>query len=144
MPIDDIRIGTDIVSVIRLKKSLKRFGLPFIERLLTEHELAYCANGKPENERTPSQQDAFLKRVAGRIAIKEATSKALGVGVTGLGYSKGVPWQSIEMVSTPQAPPELLLRGKALTYAQTLNIKQWRISISHDGDHAVATVLGLI
>ncbi len=148
MILTDIQLGTDIVSIARLRRGFKRFGLPFFQRFLTEEELAYCqCVGKktvPSENTTEQEREVFFKRVAGRIALKEAVAKALGVGVTGLGYSAGVPWTSMELVSVSQKPPKLVLTGKALAYANEQQIKQWRVSISHDGENAVATALGLI
>ena len=83
-------------------------------------------------------------RAAGRIALKEAVSKALGVGVNGLGWSNGLSWREVEVVAEVRQAPTLLLHGRAKQIANERHIRAWRTSLSHDGDYAMATVIGLI
>ncbi|MFQ5556011.1 MAG: holo-ACP synthase, partial [Acidimicrobiales bacterium] len=62
-------IGTDLVDIARFRRSLIRTpGLS--RRLFTQQERAYC-----ERARDPSA------RYAARFAAKEATLKALGLGL---------------------------------------------------------------
>lgn len=126
----DIRTGTDIVYIPRLEAAYQRFGDAFFKRVLTPSELAYCKNN--------------FNKISGRIAVKEAVAKALGTGIRGLGWAAGAPWQDIEVQSENNAVPTLTLHGRALEYAQEQGIADWRISLSHDGEYATATVLGLI
>jgi holo-[acyl-carrier protein] synthase len=133
-PFHNLLPGTDLVYVPRLAKPYARFGTKFFDRLLSPAELAYCNC----NERQ------FLKRAAGRIAVKEATSKALGTGLNGLGWHQGVDWLEIEVIGQSQSPPGLALSGRALEVANGLKVRAWRVSLSHDGDYAMATVIGLI
>lgn len=131
-------LGTDLVFVPRLQKSLTRFGEAFFTRLLTPAEMTYChdkSRGKPE---------LFLKSAAGKIAVKEAVSKALGIGISGLGWRQGAGWHEIETITQSQSPPELRLSGRALERAKNLGLQTWRVSLSHDGDYATATAIGLI
>ena len=74
-----VGIGTDIVSVARMKKSLDRNGDKFSQRILHDSELLQL--------KTVSKADQFLAK---RFAVKEAASKALGTG-----FSEGVSWQDI-------------------------------------------------
>ena len=134
-PIIDLRLGTDIVHIPRLTGAYLRFGSAFFERILTEGELGYCRN---------AHITSFLDKAAGRIAIKEAVSKALGTGMNGLGWGEGVAWKDIEVQSKPKAMPGLVLHGSAQQRANELSIAEWRITLSHDGDYATATVAGLI
>jgi len=63
-------IGTDIVTVARMRDSLARHGERFAQRLLHPEELdAYARAREPER---------FLAK---RFAAKEAFSKALGTGL---------------------------------------------------------------
>jgi holo-[acyl-carrier protein] synthase len=136
LPFSSILLGTDLVSVPRLERAWRRHGERFPGKLLTPAELAYCRAG--------GRQPVLIRRMAGRIAAKEALSKALGTGLNGLGWGHGVAWQEIEVVAQRQRPPELRLSGRALALASMLGVRQWRLSLSHDGDYAMATVLGLI
>jgi holo-[acyl-carrier protein] synthase len=133
----DVVLGTDVVHLPRLEAAYERYGLRFFERLLTAQELVYC-------EARGGDAAGFCQRAAGRIAVKEAVSKALGVGVRGLGWQAGVRWHSVEVKSVPQRPPELILQEEALERAVELGITAWRISWSHDGPVAMATVVGLV
>jgi holo-[acyl-carrier protein] synthase len=86
----------------------------------------------------------FVKRAAGKIAVKEAVSKALGMGINGLGWAQGAAWKDIEVISQSQSPPGLVLHGRALKASDRLGLRSWRLSLSHDGDYATATVIGLL
>jgi holo-[acyl-carrier protein] synthase len=132
-----IHLGTDLLYIPRLSEPYARFGIRFLARFLTSEELAYCRG------QAGLREAVFLKRIAGRIAVKEATSKALGTGMNGLGWAQGVYWRNIEVISQPQSPPDLVLTGRALAVSAALGIRCWRMSLSHDGDYAMATVMGL-
>ncbi len=153
-------LGTDLVYVPRLEKSLTRFGQAFFARLLTPAELAYCfgeaetvaqihsGNEDPlalyatSSRHTQALTRRNLQRVAARIAVKEAVAKALGTGLNGLGWGQGVSWQEIETLSQPQQAPQLQLYGRAKARADAAGIHRWLLSFSHDGDYATATVIG--
>lgn len=135
--LNDLLLGTDLVHVPRLLESYRRHGRAFFTRLLTESELTYCEGALPVRE------SAFIKKVAGRIAVKEAVSKALGCGLNGLGWTQGVQWKDIELISKTQSPPDLQLTGRALELSNELGVRLWRLSLSHDGDYALATVVAL-
>lgn len=132
-----LSMGTDLVFVPRLRERYRRHGDAFFRKMLTDAELVYCKGAAfgPES--------VFVKRVAGRIAVKESVSKALGVGINGLGWNQGVAWKEIEVISQNQKPPHLQLSGRALEISDRLGILSWQLSLSHDGDYAMATVIGL-
>jgi holo-[acyl-carrier protein] synthase len=136
MPASNLLLGTDLVFLPRLERSFRRRGDAFFRKLLTPAELEYCREGE--------RLTRFFQRAGGRIAIKEAVSKALGTGLKGLGWAEGVDWQEIEVISQSKRPPELRLSGRALEFSSGLGVRQWRISLTHDGDYAMATVLGMI
>lgn len=137
-PFQALHLGTDLVYIPRLARSYAKLGERFLARLLTQEELTYCRG------QGIFREAAFLKRAAGRIAIKEAVSKALGTGLNGLGWGQGIHWREVNIVSQPQSPPALVLNGRALEIASGLGIRCWRLSLSHDGDYALATVIGLV
>lgn len=136
-PFSDLRLGTDLVWIPRLSENHRRYGEAFFARLLTPDEMDYC-------RRRGGGDKAFIRHAAGRIALKEAISKALGVGINGLGWRQGVSWQAMEIVSRSQQPPELHLNGTAQEIANRLGVRQWRLSLSHEGDYAMATAVALI
>ena len=73
--------GVDIIEIKRIAAVLERYGDRFLHRIYTPGELEYC-RGRPSN-------------LASRFAAKEATMKALGTGVRGVG------WKDIEIVRAP-------------------------------------------
>lgn len=77
-------------------------------------------------------------RLAGRLAAKEAVMKALGTG-----FSAGVGFLSIEVVTLPSGAPTIVLHGEAQKRAEGLGISSWLVSASHEGDMAIASVIGL-
>ncbi|HXG40315.1 MAG TPA: holo-ACP synthase [Candidatus Limnocylindrales bacterium] len=115
-------LGIDIVSVARIRATLERFGERFIRRVLTEHEARYV-RGRPVT-------------LAGRWAAKEAVSKVLGLGVRGVG------WRELEIERLPTGQPAVRLHGRAAARARQLGMSRIAVSISHEGDYAVAVALG--
>ena len=63
-------IGTDIVNIKRMEKSLKKNGLKFKNKIFSKNEILYC-----EKKTNPSSY------YAKRFAAKEAFTKALGTGI---------------------------------------------------------------
>ena len=133
--VPDLAHGIDLIPLSRLQKTFKLHGNKLFEKMLTTQEMLYCQS---------QQNRQFLQRAGARIAAKEAVSKALGVGINGLGYQQGIEWQDVEVVSEQNKPPQLKLTGKAAAFSQEMNIHQWRLSISHDGTHIIASVVALI
>lgn len=116
-------LGIDIIKVERIAAALKKFGDRFPKRVLTESEQLYVRN-RPTN-------------FAGRWAAKEAVSKVLGLGVRGVG------WTEIEIVRLPTGAPSVRLSGRAKRRAEQLGMGRIAVSISHEGDYAVAIAFGI-
>src|ERR1019366_9768217 len=90
-----VGLGVDIAEVGRIAAAIERHGRPFLQRVFTPAEIAYCE--KHRNR---------VERFAGRFAAKEATMKALGTG-----WARGVRWVEIEVVREPSGKPMLKLSG---------------------------------
>ena len=118
-------IGVDVIQVARLVQSLERFGERMEKRLFTDGERAYCRTHKDP-----------LPHLAARFAAKEATSKALGTGMSG-----GVGWTQIEVLQPGGRVPELKLTGKALERYQAMGCSRSHLTLSHDGGLAIACVV---
>jgi holo-[acyl-carrier protein] synthase len=118
-----LRTGIDLVEIDRLSRLRPEIRLRFLERVFTPKELTEAG-----------QSDASL---AGRFAVKEAVSKALGTGIGRLG------WRQIEVERGPQGEPVLLLHGKAKEEAERQGLTTWSISISHSQTYAVAVAVAL-
>lgn len=111
-------IGTDISHIERIKKLAPEA----VSRILTEPEAEYCG-------RYPAPHE----RVAGRFAAKEAILKALGTG-----WSQGIGWRQIEILPDASGAPVASLSGKALERMLSMGATHCLVSISHQGDYAVA------
>ena len=114
-------VGTDLVHVPRLARVLARHP-GFAARVYTRAEIAYCEGHR---EAAP--------RYAARFAAKEAVLKALGTGL-----ARGMRWQDVEIVSQPDRVPLVSLHGRVAEVARRLGIRAVQVSLSHDGEYAVA------
>jgi holo-[acyl-carrier protein] synthase len=116
-------VGIDSVEVARFRRVLAR--TPGVaNRLFTAGERAY---GERAQDPAP--------RLAARFAAKEATMKALGVG---LGAFK---FHDVEVVRAPSGKPSLKLRGAAAELAASNDVRELHLSISHTGLTAEAVVV---
>ena len=122
-----IGIGIDAVDVPRFRTILAR--TPSMrERCFTEAELAYA-----DIKHDPTE------RLAARFAAKEATMKALSVGLGAFGF------HDVEVVvdptNDPSGPPRLVLRGEAALLAEKLGVSEFFVSLTHTATLAQAMVL---
>ncbi len=119
--VSNIFIGTDIVSVSRLSKTINSSqGNKFKNRIYTENEINYC------NDKADS-----ILHFAGRFAAKEAITKAL----LSSGKINSVKMNSIEIISGKNRKPEVNLLFKSKLQ---INCK---VSISHTEEYATAFAL---
>ncbi len=92
-----IGIGSDLIDIRRIERTLERFGERFTERCFTDIERA--------------KSDGRYLRAASyakRYAAKEACSKALGTG-----FRLGVYWRDMGVVNLPGGKPTMALTGGA-------------------------------
>jgi holo-[acyl-carrier protein] synthase len=93
-----IGLGSDLIDIRRVEKSIARFGDRFILRIFTETERA-------KSDRRAQRAASYAKR----FAAKEACAKALGTG-----FRKGVFWRDLGVVNLPGGKPSMRLTGGAL------------------------------
>jgi holo-[acyl-carrier protein] synthase len=151
-------LGVDLLHSQRVTRPLKRFGLRWLEAFLTLEELWDCvpqqylsASHTPELlrqtivETYPHWHAEAWRRVSGKIAVKEAVAKALGVGLCGLGYGEGIRWHEVQVLpeSATKRRPCVTLEGYAKQCQTALGITHWLVSISHDEGLVFAQVLGM-
>lgn len=117
-------IGTDIVSVERMRHNLQRFGNRFAERILTEREL--------QQFHSVVNHAHFLAK---RFATKEAVAKAMGTG-----FIDGLSLRHIGVDHDALGKPVLEFSGKAEEFMARQNIAAAHISLADDLDYAVAFV----
>ena len=118
-------IGVDIVNINRMARAVDRWGSRFLERIFTSAEIERC--GKRAR---PAQ--CF----ASRFAAKEAFAKALG-----LGMRQGLRWRDIEVVQDHFGKPGLQLHHKAQKLLEAMEAKITWLSLSDEGDSALAVVI---
>jgi holo-[acyl-carrier protein] synthase len=99
-----IGIGSDLIDIRRIEKSIERFGDKFTARCFTEEEQAR-SNGRKD----------CASSYAKRFAAKEAMAKALGTGI-----AQGVFWKEMGVVNLPNGKPSLELTGGARAFLEGL------------------------
>lgn len=99
-----IGIGSDLIDIRRIEKSLERFGDRFTHRCFTEIE-------RQKSDRRRLRAASYAKR----FAAKEACSKALGTGL-----AKGVFWRDMGVVNLPGGKPTMKLTGGALQRLESM------------------------
>ena len=92
-----VGIGSDLIDIRRVEKTLERHGERFVVRIFTEIERAR-AEGRAQSSAS----------YAKRFAAKEACAKALGSGI-----SEGVFWRDMGVVNLPNGRPTMHLTGGA-------------------------------
>jgi holo-[acyl-carrier protein] synthase len=123
-------IGSDLVDIRRIEKTLERFGERFIERIYTATEVAK-AEGRANRAET----------YAKRFAAKEACSKALGTG-----FRQGTFWRDMGVANLPSGRPTLELSGGARRHLERMLPPGHRadIHLSLTDDYPMAQAIVII
>lgn len=125
-----IGIGTDLIDIRRLERTLERFGDRFCERVFTEAETRRCAaRSRPAG------------CYAQRFAAKEACSKALGTGLR-----QGVFWRDMRVHNLPSGKPVMTLSGGAAARLSALTPSGMvaEIDVSMTDDYPMAHAMVVI
>lgn len=120
-----VGIGTDIVSVERIRHALDRFGERFVKRVLTPPERARF-------ERTRARASHLAKR----WAAKEAFSKAIGTGI-----HAPFTWQSISVGRDARGKPLVVPDDAMAAHLASLGVTGMHLSLTDDAGVAVAFVV---
>ena len=118
-------IGTDIIKISRISKSIKKKS--FINRLFNKDEIFKC-------HKTKNSANCFAKR----FAAKEAFSKALGTGI-----AKGISFNEIIVLNEKNGKPYIKLLDKTkLIVKKKIKRNNYKISLSlsDEKNYAVAFV----
>jgi holo-[acyl-carrier protein] synthase len=97
-----VGIGSDLIDIRRVEKTLERYGERFIARVFTDIE-------RQKSEGRRMRAASYAKR----FAAKEACAKALGTGL-----HQGVYWRDMGVVNLRSGKPTMALSGGA---AERLN-----------------------
>ncbi|SFJ03890.1 holo-ACP synthase [Aerobium aerolatum] len=92
-----IGIGSDLIDIRRVEKTLERHADRFVNRVFT-----------PIEQRKSDGRKLRAASYAKRFAAKEACAKALGTGL-----ARGVFWRDMGVVNLPGGKPTMHLTGGA-------------------------------
>jgi phosphopantetheine--protein transferase-like protein len=118
-----VGVGIDLVDVSRLGTAMERRP-GFAARVFTDRERDTRASG-----------GRAVERLAARFAAKEATMKALGVGLGAFAL------RDVEVLVDPDGRPSLRLHGGAVARASHLGVRSLALSLTHTGTLAAAVVV---
>lgn len=126
-------IGSDMVDIRRIEKTLKRFGKNFEKKYFTA----------PERDKARSRKHAGAKAVAAvyakRFAAKEAAAKALGI------FKEGTAWRDIEITNGKNNAPLIHFSGAAAKQLKAMTPKKYRaralITLADEYPYALAFVM---
>lgn len=124
-----VGIGTDLCDCRRIKQAVARHGERFAQRVLGDEEMAvYQSRRQAHHERA-------TRYLATRIAAKEAFSKAIGLGMTGV-----MSWRACQALNADGGRPVLKLDGPLATW---FDQRGWRahVSLTDESDYAQAFVV---
>jgi len=110
-----IGTGIDIVKIPRIITSVEKHGDRFIEKILSPDEIRQIPRVNK------------YEYIAGRFAVKEAFIKAAGTSM---------PFAGITVLNDETGKPFI-----ASIPSDKIDLSKIHVSISHDGDYAVASVL---
>ena len=97
-------IGSDLIDIARIERTIARYGERFLSRIFTAVERA-------KSDGRANRAASYAKR----YAAKEACSKALGTG-----FRKGIFWRDLGVVNLPGGRPSMVLTGGALARLQAM------------------------
>ena len=122
-------IGSDLIDVRRIERTMQRHGERFLARIFTAMERATA-------ERRAKRCETYAKR----FAAKEACAKALGTGLRA-----GVFWRDMGVINLPSGRPTMKLTGGALKRLQSITPAGFEpridITITDEGPMAQAVVV---
>ena len=122
-------IGSDMIDITRVERTIARFGDRFIRRIYTAQEIARA-------ERRADRVATYAKR----YAAKEACAKALGTG-----FRKGVFWRDLGVVNLPGGKPSFALTGGAKARLEAITppgmVAQIDLTITDEHPLAQAVVI---
>jgi holo-[acyl-carrier protein] synthase len=123
------RLGNDLVWIPEIQRSVTTFGERYLRRMFSQQELADCRGSDASR----------YASLAARVAGKEAVMKLLRPS-----RDTALPWLSIEILRDQHGSPHIRLHGAASRLATRAGLHDYSISLSHDQEYALATVIANI
>lgn len=122
-------IGTDILSIPRLKAALERRGERLVGKILGPEEMQRYHHRKNKVEARG------IRYLATRFAAKEAFSKAIG-----LGMHMPMTWRAMQTLNAPSGKPVIVTSGKLKEFMEKNGLHA-QVSITDEEEYAVAFVI---
>ena len=120
---ETLGIGVDLCAVSRIERAIQK--AHFLNRVFTEAERAYLqGRGRGAGE-----------SAAAMFAAKEAVAKALGTGFGSLAPA------DVEITHDASGAPAYLINEKTRSALQARGAQSAFLSVTHDGDYAMATAI---
>jgi holo-[acyl-carrier protein] synthase len=120
-----VGIGLDLVKIDRIRLAAERWQDRFLDRVFTEAERRHCF-----------RRASPYASLAARFAAKEAVLKALGTG-----WTDGVRWVDIEVVTDASGRPRASVGGRAGALIREVGTTSIHVSLSHDAEYAMAEAM---
>ncbi|TAG78209.1 MAG: holo-ACP synthase [Burkholderiales bacterium] len=118
-------IGTDVVSIERIRQTIERHGAQFAQRILSDAELVQLNEAKDPTT-----------WIAKRWAAKEAFGKAAGIGIR-----TPLVLQAIGIVNDVEGKPSFELAPAVKAWLTERGITRTHVSISDEREYAIAFVV---
>ena len=129
----EIKCGTDIIEIDRIKQSIEETDGKFCEKVYTKKEIEYCESKKNQK----------YQHYSARFAAKEAVFKAISAYING---REDALWTNIEVRNNESGKPVLdvdkLVRNMGET-VDNFKLVDIDISISHIKEYAVASAVAV-
>ena len=122
-------IGTDICDIRRIRASFERHGERFALKILSEAEMHTF---RARSLRWPDRGIRFL---ATRFSVKEAFSKAIG-----LGMRMPMTWRHCEVGKLPSGQPTIVLHGALKDWFNQRRLRA-HVTLSDETDYATSHVI---
>jgi holo-[acyl-carrier protein] synthase len=125
-----IGLGSDMIDIRRIERTLTRYGDRFLDRVFTETE-------RLKSDRRRERAASYAKR----YAAKEACSKALGTGLR-----RGVFWRDMGVVNLGSGEPTMRLTGGAAHRLKEITPRGTiaRINVTLTDDYPIAQAIVII
>ncbi len=119
--------GIDLLKISRIEKIYKNYGEKFLLKIFSDNEIKQIKEN-PEKEKY---------KIASKFSAKEATSKAIGSGI-----SDGIRFKDIEILNLDNGKPVIYFYGKAKKKIRDLISSS--VSISDEDDFVISVVTLLV
>ena len=123
-------LGSDIIDIRRIEKTIARYGDRFLARVFTDTE-------RLKSERRAARIASYAKR----FAAKEACAKALGTGLR-----KGVYWRDMGVINLRSGRPTMVLTGGAAEQLRRITPEglQARVDVTLSDEFPLAQAIVVI